>query len=130
MDFSLAANIIDFGIRAYILEENSLGTSNLLQIFPDVNASTGGGNPPYQFMSTSNPDYLTASKPSKLFAFPHVIDIMIRVLTSEGANALSAFEEGLIPTPSGFTPDEYWWEIAEKNSEVYTRRVKVISQGI
>ena len=55
---------------------------------------------------------------------------MIRVLTSEGANALSAFEEGLIPTPSGFTPDEYWWEIAEKNSEVYTRRVKVISQGI
>ena len=33
MDFSLAANIIDFGIRAYILEENSLGTSNLLQIF-------------------------------------------------------------------------------------------------
>ena len=130
MDFSLAANIIDFGIRAYILEENSLGTSNLLQIFPDVNASTGGGNPPYQFISTSNPDYLTASKPSKLFAFPHVIDIMIRVLTSEGANALSAFEEGLIPTPSGFTPDEYWWEIAEKNSEVYTRRVKVISQGI
>ena len=76
-------------------------------------------------MSTSNPDYLTASKPSKLFAFPHVIDVMIRVLTSEGANALSA----LLP-PSGFTPDEYWWEIAEKNSEVYTRRVKVISQGI
>ena len=36
----------------------------------------------------------------------------------------------LIPTPSGKNPDEYWWEIAEKNSEVYTRRVRVIPTGI
>lgn len=55
---------------------------------------------------------------------------MVRILTTEGASAISAYEEGLIPTPSGKNPDEYWWEIAEKNSEVYTRRVRVIPSGI
>jgi len=69
-------------------------------------------------------------KPSKYSKFPEVIDIMIRILSSEGASAISAFEDGLIPTPSGFSPDEYWWELAEKNSEVYVRRIRVFASGI
>ncbi len=129
-DFSLSANIIDFGIRAFLIEKNSFATGNLFQIFPDTNASTGGGSPPYEYFATSNIDYQQSGKHSKHYAFPDVIDVMIRVLTSEGASAISAFEEGLIPTPKGFTPEEYWWEIAEKNSEVYTRRIKVLSKGI
>ena len=55
---------------------------------------------------------------------------MIRVLSTEGASAISAFEEGLIPTPKGFTPADFWWDIAEKNSEVYIRRIRVFSSGI
>lgn len=129
-DFSLAANVVDFGIRAYILENDSSGTGTLLQIFPDVNASTGGGTPPYDFLATSNMDYFTSGKPSKLYAFPDVIDVMVRILTTEGASAISAYEEGLIPPPEGFTPEQYWWELAEKNSEVYSRRIKVLSKGI
>ena len=129
-DFSLASNIIDFGIRAYLIEKNSLGTGNLKQIFPDVNSSTGGGAAPYEFTSTSNINYRTSSKPSRLHAFPEVVDVMIRILTTEGASAISAYEEGLIPTPYGFSPEEYWWELAEKNSEVYIRRIRILANGI
>jgi type II secretory pathway pseudopilin PulG len=129
-DFSLASNIIDFGIRAYLIDKNSYGTGHLKQIFPDINASTGGGNPPYEYLATSNTNYRASGKPSRLYAFPEVIDVMVRILTTEGASAISAYEEGLIPTPSGKNPDEYWWEIAEKNSEVYIRRVRVIPSGV
>jgi hypothetical protein len=55
---------------------------------------------------------------------------MIRILTTEGASAISAFEEGLIPTPEGFTAEDYWWELAEKNSEVYIRRIRIFGSGI
>ena len=129
-DFSLASNVIDFGIRAYLIEKNSAGTGNLKQIFPDVNSSTGGGNPPYEYTATSNINYRISGKPSRLFAFPEVVDVMIRILTTEGASAISAFEEGLIPTPEGFTAEDYWWELAEKNSEVYIRRIRIFGSGI
>ena len=129
-DFSLASNVIDFGIRAYTIEKNSLGKGNLNQIFPDVNASTGGGAPPYEFYATSSLKYRTSGKPSKNYSFPEVIDVMVRVLTAEGASAISAYEEGLIPSPEGFTPEEYWWKLAEENSEVYIRRIRVFSSGI
>lgn len=129
-DFSLASNVIDFGIRAYLIEKNSVGTGNLKQIFPDVNSSTGGGNPPYEYTATSNINYRISGKPSRLFAFPEVVDVMIRILTTEGATAISAFEEGLIPTPEGFTAEDYWWELAEKNSEVYIRRIRIFGSGI
>jgi type II secretory pathway pseudopilin PulG len=129
-DFSLASNIIDFGIRAYLIEKNSLGTGNLKQIFPDVNSSTGGGAIPYEFISTNNINYRISGRPSRMYAFPEVVDVMIRILTTEGASAISAFEEGLIPTPDGFSPEEYWWVLAEKNSEIYIRRIKILANGI
>jgi type II secretory pathway pseudopilin PulG len=129
-DFSLASNILDFGIRAYLIEKNSFGTGNLKQIFPDVNASSGGGTPPYEYLATSNPNYRDSGKPNHLYSFPEVIDVMLRVMTIEGASAISAYEEGLIPTPKGMSPQEYWWELAEKNSEVYIRRIRIFPTGI
>jgi len=135
-DFSLASNIIDFGIRAYLIEKNSHGTGNLKQIFPDVNETTRGGdygNIPtaeYEYWATSNINYRAPDKPNRLYAFPEVIDVMLRVMTIEGASAISAYEEGLIPTPKGMSPQEYWWELAEKNSEVYIRRIRIFPTGI
>ena len=47
---------------------------------------------------------------------------MIRILTTEGASAISAFEEGLIPTPEGFTPAELLVGIGrEKLRSVYSK---------
>jgi prepilin-type N-terminal cleavage/methylation domain-containing protein len=128
-DFSLAANIIDFGIRAYLIEENDEGTGYLRQIFPDVNASSSGSVSGYELLATSNATYRTNPN-SDLYAFPEVVDAMVRVLTTEGASAISAFEAGLIPVPDGFSQDEYWWELAERHSEVYVRRIRVLPSGI
>jgi prepilin-type N-terminal cleavage/methylation domain-containing protein len=126
-DFSLASNIIDFGIRAYLIDENDEGTGYLRQIFPDVNDSSSGSAPGYELLSTSSPSAISRGNPH---AFPEVVDIMVRILTTEGASAISAYEEGLIPVPDGFSEEEYWWELAEGNSEVYVRRIRVLPSGI
>jgi prepilin-type N-terminal cleavage/methylation domain-containing protein len=128
-DFSLAANVIDFGIRAYLIERNNEGTGFLKQIFPDVNASSSGSASNHEFLATSNATYRTNAN-EELYAFPEVVDVMVRILTTEGASAISAYEEGLISAPDGFSPDEYWWNIAERNSEVYVRRIRVLPSGI
>ena len=126
--FSLASNIIDFGIRAYIIDKNSKGTGFLKQIFPRLDLS----NHDYEYFATSHPstNYQADSNQKFLNAFPEVVDVMIRILTTEGESAISALEEGLTPIPAGYNPGEYWWEIAEKYSEVYVRRIKVFSSSI
>ena len=128
-DFSLAANVIDFGIRAYLIEKNDEGTGLLRQIFPDVNATSTSSSSGYELLATNNVNYRTKSN-SSLYAFPEVIDVMVRILTTEGASAISAYEQGLIKAPEGFSAEEYWWELAERNSEVYVRRIRVLPSGI
>jgi hypothetical protein len=127
-DFSLAANIIDFGIRAYIIEPNSSGRKYLRQIFPDVNGTSGSGE--YEYLATSNPEYRTNSSYPLAHAFPEVIDLMVRVLTTPGASVISSFEDGLVTAPDGFSDEEYWWQLAEENSQVYIRRVRILASGI
>ena len=57
---------------------------------------------------------------------------MVRILTSEGASVIALFEEGKLPVPSSFTgnAEDYWWELAEENSDVFVRRIKVFSNGV
>jgi len=124
--FSLASNIIDFGIRAYIYQKNSQGTGFLKQIFPRTETL----NHDDELLASTHPDYRMNPSDASYNSFPEVIDVMIRVLTSEGESAINALEEGLTPVPEGFEEGEYWWEIAEKNSEVYTRRIKIFSSSI
>ena len=80
-------------------------------------------------LATNNVNYRTKPN-SSLYAFPEVIDVMVRILTTEGASAISAYEQGLIKAPEGFSAEEYWWELAERNSEVYVRRIRVLPSGI
>ena len=127
-DFSLASNIVDFGIRVFLIRNRSQGTGYLQQIFPD----TDNTSDEFEYWATSNPNYQEDSrkKASNLYAFPDVIDVMIRVLTAEGASALAAYEEGLIPPPEGTNESDYWWQLVEDNSEVYVRRIRIFSEGI
>lgn len=128
--FSLAANVIDFGIRAYLINRSRTGTGYLKQIFPFVeNYSAGSG---YEMLCSVHPDHATDPSKLELNAFPEVVDVMIRVLTTEGASAIAAYERGLVPKPSGFSgsDEEYWWALAEENSEVFIRRVRIFSSGI
>ena len=97
--FSLGTNVIDFGIRAYRLEKNSFGTGNLVQIFPvnssdsTVNSLIDANLDPDQFFATSRKGYQYFDD-SKFYQFPDVIDIMIRVLSEEGAKILESYENG------------------------------------
>ena len=127
-DFSLAPNIVDFGIRAYLIRSRPQGAGFLQQIFPDLNET----NKNYSYRATSNPNYQIDSEKRSYggYAFPDVIDVMIRVLTAEGASALATYEEGLIPPPEGKDPGDYWWELVEQNSEVYIRRIRIFAEGI
>ena len=117
--FSLAANIIDFGVRAYVMERNSFGTGKLIQVFPTFN-----NGKPNEFLATSSVKDHTFGYP--YHSFPDVVDLFVRVLTNKGAKLLENYENGLFQT----TDEQNWWTIAEENSEVYVRRVKIYGSGL
>jgi type II secretory pathway pseudopilin PulG len=123
--FSIASNIIDFGIRAYHLEENSFGTGNLVQIFPPIDISSPGNLLAQEFMATSYNTYQTLNNKT-FYLFPDVMDVMVRVLSMEGARLVEAFENGSVPN----TDNLNWWSIAEEHSEVYIRRIKIYGSGL
>lgn len=123
--FSLASNIIDFGIRAYHLEKNSFGTGNLVQIFPPIDISSPGNLLAQEFMATSYNTYQTLNNKT-FYLFPDVMDVMVRVLSMEGARLVEAFENGSVPN----TDNLNWWSIAEEHSEVYIRRIKIYGSGL
>ena len=64
--------------------------------------------------------------PASSFAdFPEVADVMMRVLTEDGAKMIDALESGagVVIRPAGSTDAEWWWSVAEANSRVYVRRI-------
>jgi type II secretory pathway pseudopilin PulG len=123
--FSLATNIIDFGIRAYHLEKNSFGTGNLVQIFPPIDQDSPGNLLAEEFLATSHIPYQVITDPT-FYLFPDVVDVMVRVLSEEGARILESFENGDFPNME----EVDWWSIAKEHSKVYFRRIKIYGSGI
>ncbi|MBI3884568.1 MAG: type II secretion system protein [Opitutae bacterium] len=105
----LASNIVDFGCWLY--KRNELGT--LVRIYP-------GGVGDRSHVATGN----SAVDDSR---FPDAADLMLRVLSEEGATLIEALESGRLgPRPASFSDDAaWWWGIAEKHSQVFVRRVVV-----
>jgi len=120
--FSLATNVIDFGIRAYTVERKSDGTGNFVQIFPKISSSKSLQS--FDFYSIRNPSGNDEGP------FPDCIDVMLRILTSEGAKVIANYELGIAPLPNGRSHEEYWWQLAVDNSEVFIRRIKIYGNGI
>jgi prepilin-type N-terminal cleavage/methylation domain-containing protein len=124
LDAVLADNVIDFGVRCYVRTV----AGGLRLIFP---ASDEKGT-----LSTVATARLIASLPPTAVAdsttfnqvFPEVVDVMIRVLTDEGAALIAAMEK--TQTPAQTAPAKYnnnaqqwWWGVATEHSKVYTRRI-------
>jgi type II secretory pathway pseudopilin PulG len=96
----IADNVVDFGVRLYTRDAS---TGALTLVFP---------------VSSTDLTHLAKSPPTATTLadrFPDVADVMLRVLTPQGVQQISALEAGTI------TGD--WWTIATANSRVFTRRV-------
>jgi len=132
----IANDVIDFGVRIY--HRNAAG--DLVEAFPAARDATGKllseagaapgqpGNAPFSYVATSAPSPSYNGFDGKLDrtvgGMPEVIDVMVRILTPEGVRQIRAYEEN--PTLIGATAsDAKWWEIAEANSKVYTRRIEI-----
>jgi len=109
----IAENVIDFGVRLYV--RDATATAGLRQVFPTTNTNLA--------YAARSP----ASVPAATDPFPEVVDVMVRVLTDEGARLLAAYEAApqRITAPVGVTNQAYWWQLALANSHVYTRRIVV-----
>jgi len=108
---ALATHVVDFGVWLHVREANGA----LRRIFPLDNAD----------LAHAATD---AVAPGDANRFPEVADVMVRILTDEGARILDAMEKpaGAITRPAGYTSDaEWWWAVVEANSRVYTRRVEL-----
>lgn len=135
----LASNVIDFGVRVWV--KNST-TNNLDLVFPK-SASSGSITPAYVGVAATTKAVTAAATATTddtttafsafppgtpyVSAFPDEMDVFVRVLTDEGARLIANFEAGNIQAPTGVTADDYWWQLAIANSQVYTRRIQVKS---
>jgi prepilin-type N-terminal cleavage/methylation domain-containing protein len=95
--------VVDFGIRC-LFRDNGLGSADF--VFPPI----------------PRPDREGATR------IPAVVDVMVRILTDEGARLLARFEDGGSPLPPSANAAEAWWEIVLQHSHVYTRRVVLRTQ--
>lgn len=105
----VADNVIDFGVRFHAPD----ASGKLVRIFPAADeTSHRATNPP--------------GVGDRTMQFPTVADLMLRVLTEEGARRIAAFEADpprLVRPPDYATDAEFWWAIALAHSHVFTRRI-------
>lgn len=112
---ALASNVVDFGVWLYV--RDSAGA--LRRIFPANSAD----------LSHAARDAGAAPDANR---YPDVADIMVRMLTEEGASRIEAMEQGnaALMRPAAYVTDAaWWWALAETNSRVFVRRVEIKGGG-
>ena len=113
---ALATNVVDFGVWLYVRDF----AGGLRRIFPedDVDVAHAAHD------SGSAPD---ANR------FPDAADVMVRILSEQGATLLAEMESGggRLTRPAAFATDaEWWWAVTEANSHVFVRRVEVKGRAL
>ena len=134
----LGNNVIDFGVRCWVRDE---ATGKLVQRFP---MRMPERVPVRGFAATVRDGRLrpaaipptVGTEPSigaddMAYGFPVRIDVMVRILTDEGARLIEAFESGRVVRAPGFEDDgAYWWSLAGKHSHVYVSHIQVLSHAL
>jgi prepilin-type N-terminal cleavage/methylation domain-containing protein len=104
----LGSNVVDFGCWLYVRNPDR----TLRRIYP-----AGTGDTSHQAVGNSMADDTR---------YPEVADLMLRILTEEGATVLEAIETGRVPRPPSYVNDAaWWWSFVEANSKVFTRRIEI-----
>lgn len=105
----IASNVVDFGCWLYARAPDG----DLVRIYP---ASEGDRS-----------DYAIGQSTANDSRFPVVADILVRILSEEGAAQIEAMETGRVQRPAEFATDAaWWWSVVEANSAVFTRRIEVM----
>lgn len=127
----LAENVIDFGVR--LQARDPAGAWRLL--FPadaagapsENNRGFAATGAPRASVPGSAHPYAAAGE--MRYGFPEAAEVLVRVLTEEGARQIEALEAGRAGArPAQFATDgEWWWGVALTHSEVFVRRVEIRS---
>lgn len=100
----LALNVVDFGIWFYHRDDE--GIQRRIPTAPG-----------------------TAYSLPTVGEIPNSADVMVRILSDQGATLVSNIENGLVQRPPEFTThDAWWWSVVEANSQVYVRHVSLMNQ--
>lgn len=120
----VAENVIDLGVRLHVYAPNaSTGALELQRIFPSNDSDTA-------HFATLPPRVPNAAG-QFVDSFPEVVDVMVRVLTDEGARLIAGYEatpQRVFPPP-GRNAQQYWWDLALAHSQVFTRRIVLPAKG-
>ena len=120
-------NVIDFGVRFYV--KDTTFRSGLRAVFPADSAGVFSSED-FEHLATTDPEARTGGNPFSTI-YPDVVDVMVRVLTVQGAEAIRAFEEGDTTRPATFSSnDEFWWYLANQYSHVFVRRIQLYPSGV
>jgi len=112
--FLLGDRVVDFGLRI----ESRGPAGAVAQAFPDV------GGPGQSFVATAGMSPVPGYAGSPVVrGWPVRFEVMVRILSGEGARQVDHLESGRIPVPSGESHGERWWRLVEANSHVYVRTV-------
>lgn len=104
----IASNVVDFG--CWLHARDTAG--KLVRIYPGAE-----GDLSHHAVGQS-----TASDTR----FPAVADVMVRILSEEGAALVEAMESGRTTRPAEYASDAaWWWGVVEANSAVFTRRIEI-----
>ncbi|MGE9289860.1 MAG: PulJ/GspJ family protein [Puniceicoccales bacterium] len=96
----IADNVVDFGVRLFTLNDQRQREL----VFPlDAN------------------DSYSASSDSTTDSYPEVVEVMVRILTPEGRRLIDAMRDNLLQ-------GQNWWDVVDRNSEVYSRVIKIPSR--
>lgn len=114
----LADHVVDFGVWLYVRDTTQ--PSGLLRVYP-ANATDST-----RYVGAGNGTAATGDR------FPEVADVMVRILTEEGAAMLDNLEHGrLAAKPAQYRDnDAWWWGVVEEHSQVFVRRVVLKGGGL
>ena len=124
LDAVIADNVIDFGVRCYVRDATFAGGLRL--IFP-ANASGQPAGAAATRLRGTLPSTAPIDSSNFNTHFPDVVDVLIRVLTDEGAQLIANMEK--VPPVPATRPAQYannaawWWSVADAHSQVFTRRI-------
>jgi type II secretory pathway pseudopilin PulG len=126
--YLIANDVIDFGIKLYGRDSNNAE----VELFPvqrNANGSPIASVPtsaPFTFAVSNRPATSPAPNIAGVgpvtYGYPTAADVMVRILTPEGARLIRSIEQGTLQAD--------WWDTAIQNSQVFTRRIEIKSKGL